>query len=100
MLQAANPVAFCSFIMRPAPRPCKNRCVRPKPATRPSGQAAAGGLALINSIGALGGFAGPYLVGYIKDTFHSFNAGMLALAGVLLITTLLAMSVRLFMKDE
>lgn len=70
------------------------------PAKFLSGQAAAGGLALINSIGALGGFAGPYLVGYIKDTFHSFNAGMLALAGVLVATTVLAMSIRLFMKDE
>jgi MFS family permease len=70
------------------------------PAKFLSGEAAAGGLALINSIGALGGFAGPYLVGYIKDTFHSFNAGMLALAVVLVITTGLALSIRLFMKDE
>jgi len=70
------------------------------PAKFLSGQAAAGGLALINSIGALGGFAGPYLVGYIKDTFHSFNAGMLALAVVLLVTTGLAMSIRFFLKDE
>lgn len=70
------------------------------PAKFLSGQAAAGGLALINSIGALGGFAGPYMVGYIKDTFHSFNAGMLALSGVLVVTTLLAACIRLFMKDE
>ena len=70
------------------------------PATFLSGEAAAGGLALINSIGALGGFAGPYLVGYMKDTFHSFSAGMLSLAGVLLVTTALSMSIRLFMRDE
>ncbi len=70
------------------------------PAKFLSGEAAAGGLALINSIGALGGFAGPYLVGYMKDTFHSFNAGMMGLAGVLLVTTVLAMSIRFFMKDE
>jgi MFS family permease len=70
------------------------------PAKFLSGQAAAGGLALINCIGALGGFAGPFLVGLIKDSFHSFNAGMLALAGVLVITTGLAFSIRLFMKDE
>lgn len=70
------------------------------PAKFLQGEAAAGGLALINSIGALGGFAGPYMVGYVKDTFHSFSAGMLALAGVLAITTVLAMSLRLFMKDE
>jgi len=38
------------------------------PAKFLSGQAAAGGLALINSIGALGGFAGPYLVGATSRT--------------------------------
>jgi MFS family permease len=30
-------------------------------------QAAAGGIALINSMGAVGGFVGPYLIGEIKD---------------------------------
>ncbi len=37
------------------------------PARFLSGEAAVGGLALINCIGALGGFAGRYLVGYLKD---------------------------------
>src|SRR5262249_46525270 len=32
-----------------------------------TGTAAAGGIALINAIGNLGGFVGPYLVGWIKD---------------------------------
>ncbi|MDE2577376.1 MAG: MFS transporter [Hyphomicrobiales bacterium] len=32
-----------------------------------TGAAAAGGIALINAIGNLGGFVGPYLVGWIKD---------------------------------
>jgi MFS family permease len=34
------------------------------------GTAAAGGIALINSVGNLGGFFGPYLVGLIKDHTH------------------------------
>jgi len=38
--------------------------------------AAAGAIALINSIGNLGGFFGPYIVGYIKDLTGSFNASM------------------------
>ena len=38
--------------------------------------AAAGAIALINSIGNLGGFFGPYIVGYIKDITGSFNASM------------------------
>jgi len=45
-----------------------------------SGAAAAGGIALINSVGNLGGFFGPPLVGWIKDTTGS-NAGGLVLLG-------------------
>ena len=41
---------------------------------------AAGGIALINSIGNLGGFAGPYVVGMVKQASHSFAGGMLAMA--------------------
>ena len=32
-----------------------------------SGVAAAGGIALINSVGNLGGFLGPYMFGLVKD---------------------------------
>lgn len=41
---------------------------------------AAGGIALINSLGNLGGFAGPYIVGMVKQASHSFAGGMLAMA--------------------
>lgn len=70
------------------------------PARFLSGQAAAGGLAFINSIGALGGFAGPYLVGYLKDSFGTFSAGMIGLAIVLGITTLLTLSLYAFGRGE
>ncbi len=45
-----------------------------------SGTAAAGAIALINSIGNLGGFAGPYVVGMVKQTTHSFAGGMIVMA--------------------
>ena len=45
-----------------------------------SGAAAAGGIAIINSIGNLSGFVGPYLVGYIKDRTGTFDGGLLCLA--------------------
>ena len=45
-----------------------------------SGAAAAGGIALINSIGNLAGFAGPYAMGRIKDLTGSYTGGLLALA--------------------
>src|SRR5262249_54643577 len=66
------------------------------PAKFLSGQAAAGGLGLINSIGALGGFAGPYLVGSLKDRFGTFTAGMLGLAIVLALTALLTLTLTAF----
>ena len=55
-----------------------------------SGTAAAGGIALINSVGNLGGFVGPYLVGLIKDRTGSDVAAMLLLGGALLGMGLLA----------
>ncbi|MBN3762521.1 MFS transporter [Burkholderia sp. Ac-20365] len=70
------------------------------PARFLSGQAAAGGLALINSIGALGGFAGPYLVGYLKDSFGTYAAGMFGLAIVLGLTTLLTLSLYAFNREQ
>jgi MFS transporter, ACS family, tartrate transporter len=49
-----------------------------------SGSAAAAGIATINSIGNLGGFVGPAMIGWIKDRTGSF-AGGLYFVGVLLV---------------
>jgi len=46
-----------------------------------SGAAAAGGIAIINSIGNLAGFVGPSVMGVIKDKTGSFTDGLLVLAG-------------------
>src|SRR6516164_384597 len=45
-----------------------------------TGSAAAGGIALINSIGNLGGFAGPYAIGWIKDATGDITLGLVVLA--------------------
>jgi ACS family tartrate transporter-like MFS transporter len=45
-----------------------------------SGTGAAAGIALINSVGNLGGFLGPYLVGWIRKQTDSFALALLALA--------------------
>ncbi len=45
-----------------------------------SGTAAAGGIALINSIGNLAGFGGPYLIGWVKDATGSTSNGLLVLS--------------------
>ena len=59
-----------------------------------SGKAAAGGLALINTVGALGGFLGPYAIGLIKDTTGLFRGGLLLLAVALTAAGLLTLTLR------
>jgi MFS transporter, ACS family, tartrate transporter len=57
----------------------------PLPSTFLTGTAAAAGMALINSVGNVGGFLGPFVVGWIKDSTGSFNNGLYALAGFMLL---------------
>lgn len=45
-----------------------------------SGTAAAGGIALINAVGNLGGFLGPTMMGAIEDATGSFSIGLLSIA--------------------
>lgn len=52
----------------------------PLPSSYLSGAAAAAGIAFINSIGNLGGFVGPYLVGWAKDATGKFESGFYLLA--------------------
>ena len=52
----------------------------PMPSLFLTGAAAAGGIALINSIGNLGGYVGPFVVGWIKDSTKSFEMGVYFLA--------------------
>jgi ACS family tartrate transporter-like MFS transporter len=52
----------------------------PLPSAFLSGTAAAGGIAMVNSIGNLGGFVGPYIVGWIKDSTQSYASGLYFLA--------------------
>ena len=59
-----------------------------------SGTAAAGGIALINSVGNLGGFFGPFIVGQIKDRTGSNLIALLFLGTALLCMGLLTLTVR------
>lgn len=77
-------------------------CAKPPlwsmPTTFLSGAAAATGIATINSLGNLGGFVGPAMIGWIKDKTGSFEGGLYFVAGLLVIsavtTLLLARSQR------
>jgi MFS family permease len=65
-----------------------------------TGLAAAGGLAFINSIATLGGFVGPYAMGWLRDATGSFSAGLMAMAGLLMLATVMSWSLKLFVTQE
>jgi len=58
------------------------------PNTILSGTAAAAGLAFINSVGNLGGWFGPTIVGWIADETGGFQGGLYALSGFCLLAAL------------
>jgi ACS family tartrate transporter-like MFS transporter len=62
----------------------------PLPSRFLSGTAAAGGIALMNAIGNLGGFVGPYAVGWIKDSTQSYATGLYFLAACAAVSAVLA----------
>jgi MFS transporter, ACS family, tartrate transporter len=72
----------------------------PLPASFLTGASAAAGIAAINSLGNLSGFAGPFAMGYLKDLTGSFTAGLLLLAGCAVIGAAVAVSLRIDAKRE
>jgi ACS family tartrate transporter-like MFS transporter len=58
-----------------------------------SESAAAAALGLINSIGQLGGLAGPYIIGFLNDRTHALTAsfGFIALAYIAAATVILTL---------
>ena len=65
------------------------------PAERLSGPAAAGGIALINSIGNLGGFVAPNIVGYGKTISGNYSGSMWILGGFAVVAGLMTLALRL-----
>ncbi len=59
-----------------------------------TGGSAAAGIALINAMGAVGGFIGPFAVGYLKDASGTFESGLFLLAGILMIGSILTLLLR------
>ena len=58
-----------------------------------SGPAAAVGIATINAIGNLGGFVGPWVIGWIKDSTGSFAGGLVFVAALLVLSAVLSLVV-------
>jgi ACS family tartrate transporter-like MFS transporter len=59
-----------------------------------SESAAAAGIGMINSVGNLGGFVGPMIMGYLVTRTKSFAAGMLYLVGSLFLSSVLMLLVK------
>jgi nitrate/nitrite transporter NarK len=59
------------------------------------GTGAAAGIALINSLGNLGGWLGPSMIGWLRDQTGGYAGGLLVLAGVLVAEALVVISLRL-----
>jgi ACS family tartrate transporter-like MFS transporter len=70
-------------------------CAKPPlwsmPTTFLSGAAAATGIATINAIGNLGGFAGPAMIGWLKDKTGSFSGGLYFVASLLILSAVLTL---------
>ena len=64
------------------------------PAAFLSGASAAAGIAIINALGNLAGFAGPYAMGYIRDKTGSFGGGLLLIAALALVGAIAVMVLR------
>jgi MFS transporter, ACS family, tartrate transporter len=58
------------------------------------GSAAAAGIALVNSIGNISGFVGPYVIGFSKDRLAGTTGAFLVLAGMALVAATLFLAMR------
>lgn len=68
------------------------------PAKLLTGAGAAAGLALVNSIGNFGGFAGPFFTGWLRDISGGMYVPFTLMAAILVLTGVLALSVQLRME--
>lgn len=59
-----------------------------------SGAGAAAGIAMINSIGNLGGFIGPYMIGWIKGKTGSYAGGLYVVGATLALSAVLTLLLR------
>ncbi len=63
------------------------------PSTFLTGVGAAAGIAMINSFGNIGGFAGPYLTGWLRDLTGSNRAGMFVVAAFMVMAGIMVLVV-------
>jgi MFS transporter, ACS family, tartrate transporter len=59
-----------------------------------AGAAAAGGVAMITTLGGFGGFVGPYVTGRLRDATGSFANGLYAVSGLALVASVISIATR------
>jgi MFS transporter, ACS family, tartrate transporter len=64
------------------------------PGTFLTGVAVAGGIALVNSMGNIGGFIAPFVIGWIRQATGSFTNALLVLAGAMVLSGVIALLIR------
>jgi ACS family tartrate transporter-like MFS transporter len=69
------------------------------PTTLLTGAAAAAGIALINSVGSIGGFFGPSIIGWVRDATGGFAGSLIFLAGMMALTAIAILILGHSMRD-
>ncbi|MGC1491929.1 MAG: MFS transporter [Candidatus Acidiferrum sp.] len=87
------PIAVTLFVFVGAGYYAFHPCFWAVPTAFLSESAAAASIGLINSLGNLGGFFGPLVMGYLVNRTHSFQAGLLFLVGSLCLSGILMVAV-------
>jgi len=64
---------------------CQSQAFFQLPSAFMTGVAAAGGLAMVNSVGNLGGFAAPYVTGWLKEATGTFTTASFVMGAVMAI---------------
>jgi ACS family tartrate transporter-like MFS transporter len=64
------------------------------------GTAAAASIGLINSLGTLGGFVGPYMIGTNNGTSGQFSRGLYLVGGTLIVSAVTILLMRLVLHRE
>ena len=70
------------------------------PTTFFAGTAAAASIGLINSLGALGGFVGPYMIGSTNGTSGDFTRGLYLVGGTLIVSAVTIVIMRLAIHGQ
>jgi ACS family tartrate transporter-like MFS transporter len=65
-----------------------------------AGTAAAASIGLINSLGTLGGFAGPYMIGSTNGTSGNFTRGLYLVGGTLIVSAVTIIIMRLVVQSQ